>query len=177
MKQKQLFDIEDGIVKPTKHCYTLTALKNIMEEYEEDNEYLKVYYYIYYMTCPVEEDNPFFNVKEEDKEELIMNQIEDPLFSTEDNTVIKGMEFLSVVFETPSLRAFEGIKKMLDRLALYMGTTSITDGRDGNITALTNAAAKFDNIRQSFKGAYKDLKDEQNNGLGRGGQKLAYDQV
>jgi hypothetical protein len=68
-----------------------------------------------------------------------------------------------------------GIKKMLDRLATYMATAPIEAGRDGNITALVNTAAKFEDIRQSFKGAYKDLMEEQQSTV-RGGQNLAYDQ-
>jgi len=74
------------------------------------------------------------------------------------------------------MRAYNGIKQMLDRLANYMATTSITDGRDGNITALTNTAAKFQQIREAYKGAYKDLQEEQAS-RARGGAGLAYDQM
>jgi hypothetical protein len=69
-----------------------------------------------------------------------------------------------------------GIKSMLDRLASYMEHTSIQHGRDGNITAVVNAAAKFEQIRSSYKGAYKDLMEEQKSHV-RGGQNLAYDQI
>ena len=48
--------------------------------------------------------------------------------------------------------------------------------RYGNLTALVNTAAKFDQIRQSFKGAYTDMKNEQQSSV-RGGQGLAYDQL
>jgi hypothetical protein len=68
-----------------------------------------------------------------------------------------------------------GIKQMLDRLARYMENTPVEHGRDGNINSLVNAAAKFEQIRMSFKGAYKDLMEEQK-GTARGGQQLAYDQ-
>jgi hypothetical protein len=64
---------------------------------------------------------------------------------------------------------------MLDRLADYMENTPIEHGRDGNINSLVNAAAKYQQIRESFKGAYRDLKDEQQSSV-RGGQNLAYDQ-
>ena len=63
----------------------------------------------------------------------------------------------------------------MDRLAEYMMTVKITDGRDGNITALVNAAAKFEQIRQSYKGSYKELMEEQKSVV-RGGQHVAYDQ-
>ena len=57
-----------------------------------------------------------------------------------------------------------------------METTDLEHGRDGNINSLINAAAKFEQIRNSFKGAYSDLKDEQKTTV-RGGQGLAYDQL
>ena len=40
----KLFDIQDGAVIPSEHCYTLKFLKDIMEEYPEN--YMKVYLYL-----------------------------------------------------------------------------------------------------------------------------------
>ncbi len=53
----KLFDIENGVVIPTEHCYTLSTLKDLMDKYPDD--YLKVYQYLFYMTCP----NPDLNDK------------------------------------------------------------------------------------------------------------------
>jgi hypothetical protein len=80
------------------------------------------------------------------------------------------------MYETPTFRAYKGIKQMLDKLATYMETTTISHGRDGNINSLVAAAAKFQQIRDSYKGAYKDLQEEQKSQV-RGGAGLAYDQV
>jgi hypothetical protein len=171
----RLFDIQNGALVPTEHCYTLRALKDIMLEYADDDEYLKVYSYIFYMTCPNPDLNPFFDAREHEKEEMILEQL-DADFSTEDETVIKGIELCRKLYETPTYRAYMGIKSMLDRLATYMETTTIQHGRDGNINSLVNAAAKFENIRLSFKGTYKDLMEEQKGSV-RGGQNLAYDQM
>jgi len=62
----KLFDIQNNVVIPTEHCYTLTTLKNIMDKYPDD--YLKIYQYLFYMTCPNPDLNPFFYMMEEDKE-------------------------------------------------------------------------------------------------------------
>lgn len=168
----KLFDIQNGVIVPTEHCYNLAFLKRIMDEYPED--YMKVYSYLFYMTCPNPDINPFFDVREHEKEELIMTQL-DAEFSTEDDDIIIALDLCKKLYETPTYRAYMGIKSMLDRLAAYMEHTSIQHGRDGNITAVVNAAAKFEQIRGSFKGAYKDLMEEQK-GTVRGGQNLAYDQ-
>ena len=168
----RLFDVQNGIVIPTEHCYTLKALKDIMDNYPDNH--VDVYAYIFYMTCPNPELNPFFDVVEHEKEELVMRQL-NPTFSSEDEVIIRAVKLCQKLYETPTLRSYMGIKKMLDRLAYYMETAPIEAGRDGNIMALVNTAAKFEDIRQSFKGAYKDLMEEQQSTV-RGGQNLAYDQ-
>ena len=56
-----------------------------------------------------------------------------------------------------------------------MSTTKPTFGRDGSATALLRIAEKFDAVRQSYKGVYKDLQEEQQSRT-RGGGELAYDQ-
>jgi hypothetical protein len=167
----KLFDVQNRVVVPTEHCYTLKALKDIMNEYPD--EYLKIYQYLFYMTCPNPDMNPFFHTPEVEKESLIIREIEGE-FSTEDETIFTALRFCERMYETPTSRAYKGMASMLDRLAKYMETTTITAGRDGNINSLVAAAKNFDQIRASFKGVYKDLQEEQSSKV-RGGQGLAYD--
>lgn len=167
----RLFDIQNGKVTASEHCYTLKFLKDIMDAYPE--EHLRIYAYLFYMTCPNPDLNPFFDVPEQDKEEIICQEV-DADFSTDDDLIVYAMKMCKKMYETPTYRAYVGMKNMLDRLAKYMETTEIEHGRDGNITALVNAAAKFEQIRQSFKGTLRDLEEEQSSQV-RGGQNLAYD--
>jgi len=169
----KLFDIQNGKVIPTEHCYTLKFLKSIMDEYPDTH--LSVYMYLYYMTCPDPDTNPFFNVPEGDKEELILDEIE-MNESLECPKILYALDKCAELYETPTFRAYKGIKSMIDKLAKYMENTQIEHGRDGNINSLVSAAKNFDAIRQSFKGAYNDMKDEQKSSV-RGGQGLAYDQL
>lgn len=168
----KLFEVQNNVVVPTEHCYTLKALKDIMDEYPDD--YLKIYQYLFYMTCPNPDMNPFFYTPDVDKEHMIMTQIEGE-FSTEDDSVFTALKFCERMYETPTSRAYKGIASMLDRLARYMETATITTGRDGNMNSLISAAKNYEAIRQSFKGAYKDLQEEQQSKV-RGGIGMAYDQ-
>jgi|TARA_R110002126_G_scaffold15306_11_gene63020 hypothetical protein len=167
----RLFDVQNGVVVPTEHCYTLKALKDIMDKYPEDH--LKIYLYLFYMTCPNPDMNPFFHTPEIDKEPIILQEIQAE-FSPEEDDIFIALQFCQRMYETPTSRAYKGMASMLDRLARYMETTQITAGRDGNINSLVAAAKNFDQIRASFKGVYKDLQDEQSSKV-RGGQGLAYD--
>lgn len=167
----KLFDIQGGKPVPTEHCYTLKSLKDIMEKYP--GSYLKIYQYLFYMTCPNPDINPFFNIPTEDKEELVLKEVEAD-FTSESELIPEGIIFCKKLYETPTSRAFEGIKIMMDNLAKYMAATLPTHGRDGSITGLLAAAEKFQKIRESFKGAFHDHMEEQ--GRLRGGSAQAYDQ-
>jgi len=170
----KLFDVQNGKVIPTEHCYVIKWLKDIMDKYEKDEEYLKVYAYLFYMTYPNPDAVPYFNIVAIDKEEVILKDI-DGTFSTEDPLIFSALDRCKVMFSTPASRAYEGISGMLDKLALFMRTTNLTAGKDGNITQLVGAAKSFEQVRTSFKGAYKDLQDEQKSHV-RGGKGIAYDQ-
>lgn len=168
----RLFDVQDDKLVPTEHCYALSFLKNIMDAYPDT--YIEVYKYLFYMTCPNPDANPFFNVPDEDKEDIILQEIKAD-FSTEDDLIVIAKDRCRQLYETPTVRAYNGMAKMMDRLARYMETTPITHGRDGNINSLVAAAKNFEGIRLSFKGVYKDLQEEQKTHT-RGGAGLAYDQ-
>jgi hypothetical protein len=171
----ELFEVEDGIVKPTKHCYTIKWLKDLMDEFKKNDRYLGVYTYIFYMSCPNPKLNPFWNHPEEEREDAILESIELKV-STENSKVQAALDKAREMYETPTLRAYMGIKKALDNMADFMGNTTITGGKDGNVAQIRQVAKDFDSIRQSFKGVAKDLEEEQNNISTRGGGDLAYDQ-
>lgn len=172
MEVIKLFDLENGIVVPTIHCYTIDYLKKFMESHPDN--YLKIYMYLFYMTCPNPDLNPYFNMVDEDKEEFILKDI-DADFSSDDDNVNYALQRCNIMYGTPTSRAYYGLKTMMDRLAKYMAESPIKDGRDGNGTFILNAAKNYESIRASYKGVYKDLMDEQKTTV-RGGADLAYDQ-
>ena len=169
----KIFDIENGVVKPTPHCYTISWLKAIMKKYPKT--YIKVYGYVFYMTCPNEE-NPYLNVPENMREDIIIRDldIDFSVDSYEINTAIKNLQEL---FETPTVRSYKAAKTMLDKLSDYLEMTSVIDGKEGNLADIVKIMEKFDAMRQTYKNAYRDLQEEQVSKRARGGQQLAYDQA
>jgi len=168
----KLFEIENKVVKPTEHCQTIKWLRVIKENHPKNA--LKIYAYLFYMTCPSEE-NPFFNIPRDLREDIVIKDLEID-FSLEEDEIINGIKNAFTMYETPTVRAYNAITVMLDNLATYMETTSVTAGRDGNINSLLRIAKEFDSIRQSYKGVAKDLAAEQESHV-RGGQNLGYDQL
>ena len=168
----RLFDVQGGKAVPSEHCYTLKFLKDIMEAHPEDH--VKIYTYLFYMTCPNPDLNPFFHFPESEKEEVILEEI-DAEFSTEDDVIVNGLSKCKKMYETETSRAYYGFKTALDNLGKVLATETPTFGRDGSAVGILRIAERFDAVRQSYKGVYKDLMDEQQSSV-RGGQNLAYDQ-
>ena len=169
----KLFDVQNGIVVPTEHSYTLKDLQFIREKYP--NDFLKVYQYCFYMCCYHPDLNPFYNVREEDREDVIMQQL-DPPFTTEDEGIQEALQLCKKLYETPTLRAFIGIKTGLENLAdLLKDTKPVAGGKEANADSLLKIAERYDKVRQSYKGTEKDLLAEQKSRV-RGGGGLAYDQ-
>lgn len=167
----KLFDIEDGVVKPTAHCKMIKWLAVIQEKFPKDA--LHMYAYIFYM-CHEGNENPYFNILVSEREELIMDDL-GATFSTEEDEVLMAIEKAKKLYTTPTMTAYNDLRIMLANLGSYIRTAQITAGRDGNINSLVRVAEKFDAIRTSFKGVAKDLIEEQKSAA-RGGQDLAYDQ-
>lgn len=169
----RLFDVENGKVIPTEHCYTIAVLKEIMDKYPEE-KYLKMYAYLQYMTCPNPDLNPYFNMPDDEKEQMIMDGIKAD-FSTEDEPLPQALEHLKKLNDTATWRAFRGMKSLMDKLGKYLEVTSISSGRDGNGMFLLKAGKEFPELRNAYKMAYRDLEEEQS-GNTRGGVGKAYDE-
>jgi hypothetical protein len=109
----KLFDVQNGKVIPSEHCYSLKSLKVIMDKYPKT--YLSVYLYIFYMTCPDPDMNPFFNVPEHEKEDLIIEEVELEE-SSEDSAIRQAVDMCKEMYQTPTFRAYKGIKTMLSQV-------------------------------------------------------------
>lgn len=169
----KLFDILNGEIVPSEHCYALKVLKDIMDEYKQNKQYLKIYKYLFYRHCPDPEINPCFHLAVDIKEAFIIRQVQVD-FSLEDDLIIEADEVVKTLYETELSRAYYGIKTAVDNMAKVMSTELPTFGRDGSASAILQIAKNFDAVRQSYKGVYKDLMEEQKSTV-RGQQRLAYD--
>jgi hypothetical protein len=119
--------------------------------------------------------NPYYNVPFDSRESTILQDLESEI-DTEADEIIEALEKAKVLYETPTVRAYENIATMLDNIGNYIRDAEVTVGRDGNLTSLIRVGKEYDALRQSFKGVAKDLDAEQESHV-RGGQDLGYDQI
>jgi hypothetical protein len=167
----KLFDVRDGRAIASDFCYTIDIYKQIMAEYKED--FPAIFAYYQFMCELDEENNPFANVPESDKEEVILKEVSGN-FSPDEDLVYKGLEFTKKLFETPTHSTYLTMKVALEKIGKYIRSTPITDGRDGNFMDIIRAAEKYDSVCRSFNERYKAFKEE-NSVRNRGGGYQSYD--
>lgn len=165
-----LFDVEGGVVKPTVHCHTIKWLKDIMDEFPDN--YLKIYQYVFYMSY-VGEQNPFFNVPETEKEDVISKAI-DIDFSLDEPLIENAIKEAKKLYETPTASFYISLKEFIEKLKVHMHNSQIVDGKDGNLSDFLKIIKDYNSIRQTFKDTYNDLKDEESIRV-RGDQQVGYD--
>ena len=168
----RVFDVHNGILVPSDSCYTLKTLKDIIDAHPDNH--LKILLYVFYMTCWDPDQNPFFNLPEEEKEEVILQEIKAD-FSTDDPLIKDAIKFCNKLYDTPTKRAYEGMKIMMDKVASFFKTQALSTGRDGSLTPMVAAAKDYQKLRESFKGVEKDYNEEIKNRT-RGAKYKAYDQ-
>jgi hypothetical protein len=129
-----LFDVEDKKLIPSQACYAIPWLERIMKQYPD--EYIQIYKYIFFTTCPDGTINPYVNLPEDEKEAVVMADLSPIKFSLEDDVIIDTLEKCKKLYETPVLRTFVGAKKMLDKVGRFLDSEEITTGKDGNASEI-----------------------------------------
>lgn len=166
----KLIDYEDGRVSLTVHCHNLEFLKVLIDKYQDNA--IKVISYVFYMSYPRHE-NPYCNVPISEKSELIAMDLGID-FSLDDTDINKAIERCSKLYATPVSRMYHSLSNALDKLSNYFDDMEITDGKDGNLTQVMNAAKNYGAIRDSFKKIKADF-DEENKVVTWAGKDKAYD--
>jgi hypothetical protein len=166
----KLIDYEDGKVSLTIHCHNLQFLKVLLDKYQDNA--LKVISYVFYMSYPRHE-NPYFNIAASEKAELVALDLGID-FSLDDADINTAIEKCSKMYATPISRMYHSLSNALDKISNYFDEAEISDGKDGNLTQIINAAKNYGSIRDSFKKIKADF-DEENKVVTWAGKDKAYD--
>ena len=168
----QIFDIQEQRVVPSVACHLIPELADIVTVFPD--EYLKVYQYIFGMTC-TDATNWYRNLPEIEREDVIIADISPFEFSVEDTTIQRAIERCNQLYETPTLRLAKSAKKMVDDIANFLATTEITTGsKDGNAMDIDRFMKSMLNYQQLCKTLEGEVEKEQS--IARGKIRRAYDQ-
>jgi hypothetical protein len=154
-----LFDIENGVLRPSIACYAIPWLKKIMDEYPEN--YIQVYSYIFFTTCTDGSINPYINLPEDEREYVVLSDLGPLKFSLEDTIVLQTIDRCNKLYETPTLRILKGAKIMLDTMASTLSEGTLTFGKDGNATDIRGIMKEIRTYTEDYMKLELLVKEEQ----------------
>jgi len=166
-----IFDIEKGELVVNVTCLSIPELKAVVEEYEDPIPALS---FLCHMYTP---KGAYCNVPEEDREDILLEDFPGD-YTLEDPVMIDAMRKLEELTLTPTYRYYLDSKYLLEKLGKYGRETSITSGKDGNISAFNMQIKSTGKTILEFKQLEKLAKEELEEGRSRvrGDKRKAYDQ-
>lgn len=170
----RIFKIEAGEIVLNDICTTSKTLKRVQDVFAENENFKKVYLLIYYLLCPDRDTNPYCDLPEDEKKEVIVAELGID-FSLDEPAYNEAFLFCEKLYTTPTRRFFTDCKIGMERQGEYLRTTKITYGRDGNDTTYLATLKSVGAIAKQFMEVQKLYEQEVGAAL-RGGAKLAYDE-
>jgi len=170
----KLFDIKNGRATITEHCYTNAYYSEIIKTYGEFNA-VKIFTVFQYMADLNPETNPYANLSEIEKQEVIIRSTcpDLPLSIDWDDEVIQeGIELTRKLFETGAYRAYLAIKGLRDKLTEAIQEAQVSVYKeDGNVGELNKALQMYETINESTKKAFSEFEAENGTVQRKGGRK------
>lgn len=170
----KLFDVKNGKATITDHCYTNVYYNNIIKTYGESDA-VKIFTVFQYMADLNPETNPYANLSEIEKLEVIIRACAPDLPLTvdwDDELIEEGIEITRKLFETATYRAVLAIKTLRDRLTEAIQEAQVSVYKeDGNVGELNKALAMYESVNESARKAYSEFEAENGSIQRKGGRK------
>lgn len=151
----RIFDVIEDKVRINENCVLIPELKKIMDAYTDPVAALT---YVYFMTAP---DSPYANVSEEERQQVVSEDVQGE-FGLEDECIIEAIEKVGKLYETPTMRYYNAIRKSLDMTSSQLaGISALTFGtKDGNAEMIYKMQSNAGKLIEQFKKLEK-IKDEE----------------
>lgn len=150
-----IFDVEDGVVRVNANCLLIPELKKVVDYYQDPIPALA---YVYYMTAP---NSPYANLPEPDKQASVSEDM-GGTFGLEDDLILMAMDKMKRLFETPTSRYYDAIKRSLDMTSEEINKITVLsfDRNTGNAEMLDKMQLNAGKKIEAFKKLEK-IRDEE----------------
>ena len=147
----EVFELEDGIVYPTKEILLIEPFKTIWEKdtSRQKEESIKIFTYVNFL-CNPRRSNPYFDIDEKERSKHIKKEIwgdenyNHPDYLTIIEAVVKYKSLLEI--ESPSLKLYLSAVQGLNELTNFINTVDLNER-----TAAGGAVYKPADITRAFK--------------------------
>lgn len=166
---KKIFDIVEKKVILNENILLIPEFYAVVERYGDDA--LDVFSFIYYY-CDYK--SPFSDYDPGQKEERLMEMFNKrDVFTVEDEEIIEAMKLYHELQWTPTMELLDATKEMLFKMATYLRTASIIDGKDGNLTQINNTIKSIGPTIASYEELKEQVEKEKEKAIVRGGKNIS----
>ena len=150
----KLFNVKDRKAFPTDHCYTIGALKKLMDLFPD--YYIDVYTYIQYMTSLDGEKNPYVNVDESIKAETIIKDVNPKIDPLDENIKAAVKVVYDLYRSNIHYRSFMAKKINFENYLRFVENEEWSSGKDGSASSLIAANKAFQEMKAAYDTAEAD---------------------
>lgn len=153
----RILEYEDGRVKVTAYAYAIPEIKALIDKYDMEVEpYLA---YVHAMSAP---DSPYVNIPDNEKKEAVIYDIQETLgeFDFNDILIQNAIDKFDSLYTSTAKRYYDGLKKSIEKMAKYLATQEITEGREGNLTDIIRIQKEGGITIRNFKEIEKQVDEE-----------------
>lgn len=171
----KLFDIRDGEVFPTEHCYAIYQLKHLIDHYQENAG--RVLACIHYYISLNPEDNPFAYLPEEGRWAIIVTNVCPELLDVHDDLTLRdAIDICKELYETTEYKMYKAFKTLMDKLVTAIEGTNPNLTRDsGNMGQIKEAVKSYKDLKAAYKESFDEYMKTFNSNQIRGNMQEAYD--
>lgn len=152
---KEFFDIENGEIIINEHILNIPTLRAVKDFYLDP---LPAFRFLRYRFDP---KGPYCDEPEEEKDEILLKEFPGE-YTLEHKVMIEAIEWFQNKI-TPTYRYYLDNKILMEKLGAYGRTKVITEGRDGNYSAmqaqLKNSGKTILEFKQLEKVVEQELED------------------
>lgn len=170
----KVFEMVNSVIIPKEDCKILVPIKECLDKYYDTHP--KILPYLHYMKSMNKDDNPYADVPFNIREEQIIYDLKLDI-DTKDPVIQSALQCVEEKYYTTFFGVYRGFKAMLDKIGQALLTEDIDfHAKEGNAAGIKGFMKDYEQLRRSFKEAYRDFEEEQGQLHVRGGGELAYDE-
>jgi hypothetical protein len=164
MSIPKILTVLEGKVVIDESVLSIPELKAVWETYQE-------IVYLQYLWARFDPESPYFDYDETERLDKIIG---DYPCDINDFTMIVAINKCEELYNSPIRKILMGAKKAVENLSLYLGTSEIESGRDGNLAQIVTTIKSLPQILKAYQEAENAYKMEVQKS--RGNTKRAIDE-
>lgn len=149
---KEFFDIQDGELVINEHILGIPTLRAVKDAYKDPMPALK------FLRHRFDPKGPYADEPEDEKDEILLKEFPGE-YTLEDSVMIKAITWFESKI-TPTYRYYLDNKILMEKLGAYGRDKVITEGRDGNYSAMQSQLKNSGKTILEFKQLEKVVEQE-----------------